>query len=320
MTFPGKPAPIIVVGSANQDYIVRVATPPTPGETVLATSLLKQPGGKGANQAVAAARLGAPVSLIACVGDDADGAALRAALRSEGVDTAHLQTASAEPTGLALVSVDDSGENCITVVPGANFAIDVEHVRAAVTMLVREACGGLVVVQGELPFEIIQASVGVAHEAGARVILNLAPYRTMPDETIALCDPLVVNEAEAAAMVGRPVHDAESAARAAGELLQTAHSVVITLGADGAFWADSEASGHARTSGAPDVVDTTGAGDAFVGALAVLLASGGSLEEAVKLGVLAGTYAVASAGAQSSYPRRADLEPMRALPTGSGDV
>lgn len=306
MTFSEKPAPIIVVGSANLDYLVRVATSPASGETVLAKSLVKQPGGKGANQAVAALRLGARVSLIACIGDDADGTVLLAALRGEGVDTAHVQTASA-PTGLALISIDDSGQNSITVVPGANFALEVEHVRAAVNVLAREAPGALVVVQGELPFEIIATSVRVAHAAGARAILNLAPYSTMPNETLALCDPLVVNEAEAAAMVGWRVHDAESAARAAAELLETARSVVITLGPEGAFWAHAEASGHVRTPFAANVVDTTGAGDAFVGALAVLLASGASLEEAVRVGVQAGTYAVARPGAQSSYARLADL-------------
>lgn len=307
MTFGQKPVPIIVVGSANQDYIVRVATPPAPGETVLAESLLKQPGGKGANQAVAAARLGGNVSFIGCVSDDADGAALLTALRSEGVDTSNVEITNRAPTGLALVAVYDSGENSITVVPGSNFALNAERVQASVDRLAHETEGAVVVVQAELLTEVIESSIHAAAKAHGRAILNLAPYRPLPERTLALCDPLVVNEAEASAMVGWAVHDDESARRAAEELRQLARSIVITLGAEGAVWADPQCTGRVQIPFVADVVDTTGAGDSFVGALAVVLAQGASLEQAVRLGVRAGTYAVGSPGAQSSYPTLSDL-------------
>lgn len=317
MTFPQKPAPIIVVGSANQDYIVRVATPPAPGETVLAKSLLKQPGGKGANQAVAAARLRGNVSFIACVGDDADGAALLRALRSEGVDTSNVEIMNRARTGLALVAVYDSGENSITVVPGSNFALTAERVQLTVDRLARETEGALVVVQGELLTEIIETAIHSAEAAGGRAILNLAPYQPLPEKTLALCDPLVVNEAEASSMVGWTVHDAETAKRAAEELRRAVRSVVITIGAEGAFWADADSSGHVQIPFVPEVVDTTGAGDSFVGALSVLLANGAPLGRAVQVGVRAGTYAVGSPGAQSSYPTLADLGLDRVVKTSA---
>lgn len=307
MTLLQNAAPIIVVGSANQDYIVRVPVPPAAGETVLATSLLTQPGGKGANQAVAAARLGGSVSFIGCVGDDTDGAALRAALAAEGVDTAGMQTTSSARTGLALVAVYDSGENSITVVPGANFALTAEGVRAGMDRLARARGNGVVVVQGELRPTIIETALRAAVAAGARAILNLAPFQPLSPDALAGSDPLVVNEAEAGAMVGWRVCDLESARRGVEHLRESVRSVVITVGAEGAVWADASSRGHVPVPSAPEVVDTTGAGDAFVGALAVALANGSSLGDAARLGVRAGTYAVASPGAQSSYPTRADL-------------
>lgn len=303
------PSKIIVVGSANQDYLVRVSAPPGPGETVLAQSLLRQPGGKGANQAVAAARLRGNVSFVGCVGDDPDGAFLLRGLRSEGVDTSNVEIVNRGRTGLAFVSVYDSGENSITVVPGTNFALTDERVQLTVSRLAREADSAIVVIQAELLPEIIATALRTGHAAGARCILNLAPYQPLDPDILALCDPLVVNEAEAGALVGWPVHDPDSAARAVRQLQSLVPSVVVTIGPQGAYWADQDDEGHIPTRIGATVLDTTGAGDAFVGALAASLARGASLEEATTLGVAAGTFAVGMPGAQSSYPTPADLEP-----------
>jgi ribokinase len=302
-----RPTTIIVVGSANQVFIVRVTAPPAPGETVLAKSILRQPGGKGANQAVAAARMRGHVSFVASVGDDADGAFLLRELRSEGVDTTNVEIIHRGHTGLALVSVFDSGENSITVVPGTNFALKADRVHDTVLRLARESEGAIMVIQGEVLPEIIDSALRTAHESGARSILNLAPFQELSAELLAVCDPLVVNEGEASALIGWEVKDAPSAGRAVEQLRKVTKSVVITIGAEGAYWGDSSGAAHIPAPIGRPVVDTTGAGDAFVGALAAFLARGASLEEAVEVGVRAGTHAVGSPGAQSSYPTLADL-------------
>lgn len=302
-----RAAGLIVVGSANQDYIVRVPAPPGPGETVLATSLLKQPGGKGANQAVAAARLGGDVSFVASVGDDDDGAQLIRQLRSEGVDTANVEIISRGRTGLALVSVYDSGENSITVVPGTNFALTSDRVRRTIGRVADETGAAIMIAQAEVLPEIFASAIRAAQVAGTRVIFNLAPFQPVEAELLAVCDPLVVNEAEASGLLGWAVHGAVGAEQAVQELRGRARSVVVTVGADGACWGDDRSSGHVPAATGVHAVDTTGAGDAFVGAVAVELASGASLEDAVVVGVQAGTFAVTSPGAQSSYPSRRDL-------------
>lgn len=298
---------IAVVGSANQDYIVRVAAPPAPGETVLAASLLTQPGGKGANQAVAAARLGGNVSFIGAVGDDADGASLLRELRTEGVDTTNVEIINRVRTGLALVSVFDSGDNSITVVPGTNFALSPERVTRAIKRLAKDADDLIMVIQAELRPEVIAAAVHATAEAGGRSVVNLAPYQPLGPDVLALCDPLVLNQNEASSLVGWKVEDVPAAARAAGQIAVAAKSVVITIGAQGAYWADFTGTGHVAAPIVTDVVDTMGAGDAFVGALAAQLADGNRLQRAVEVGVLAGSFAVRRPGAQSSYAVRADL-------------
>lgn len=301
-----RAAGIIVVGSANQDYIVGVPTPPGPGETVLATSLLKQPGGKGANQAVAAARLGGDVTFVASVGDDDDGAQLIRQLRSEGVDTANVEIISRGRTGLALVSVYSSGENSITVVPGTNFALTSDRVRRTIGRVADERGAAIMIAQAEVLPEIFDAAITAAEAAGARVIFNLAPFQPVADDLLAVCDPLVINEAEASGLLGWAVHGAAGAERAVAELRARTRSVVVTVGAAGACWGDKLSAGYTPAAGV-HTVDTTGAGDAFVGAVAVELAWGATLAEAVTVGVQAGTFAVTSPGAQSSYPSRNEL-------------
>ena len=297
--------PVLVVGSANVDYIVKVATPPRPGETVLARTMIKQSGGKGANQAVAAARLGADVKFIGCVGDDDDGERLLRALRAENVDSSAVEIIAGEPTGFALVSVFDNGENAITVVPGANHSLQPTRVKRGIAQ--DKWASPVIVLQAEIKNEVIDAAVGAAG-GSCRVVLNLAPYRAVSEQTLSACDPLVVNQSEAAAMVGFAIPDYVAAQRALAVIGPSVRSAVITLGEMGAYWADAGGMGHVPAPPVNAVVDTTGAGDAFVGALAAEVACGSSLERATVVGVLAGTFAVSRFGAQSSYPRRVDLD------------
>jgi len=295
--------PIYVVGSINQDYILRVPTTPQPGETILASGIRKLAGGKGANQAVAAARLGGDVRLIGCVGDDDDGSRLLRHLRSEGVGVDEVEIVGQSPTGMAIVSVDVAGENSIIVVPGANFALTSSRVRQSIK---REFVDGIIVMQAEVPARLIQEIAAFSKEEGARLVLNLAPYTELPAETLAVCDPLVVNETEAAALGG--AFDPNDARLVALELAKRARSVVITLGARGAVWADQASSGVVPAHPVTEIIDTTGAGDAFIGAMCARLAQSASLAAACELGVFAGSFAVAREGAQSSFPALADLE------------
>lgn len=276
---------VVVVGSVNADLVVHVDRRPGPGETVLGSDLATYPGGKGANQAVAAARLGADVAFAGRVGSDAHGTFLRDALA--GVDTSGLLDTDG-PTGVALITVGPEGDNTIIVSPGANG-------RLAPGDLDTEMIGSATVVslQLEVPLPVVLAAARLAR----RVVFNLSPPAPVPGELLALCDPLVVNE-----------HEAEFlGARSAAELL--AHgprSVVITKGAAGAVVAD--ASGVTEVPSPPaKVVDTTGAGDAFTGALAWRLARGDSLVTAAHLAVRVGAAAVRRPGAQSSFPTPDEL-------------
>jgi len=295
---------VVVIGSANRDYLIRVEAIPAAGETVLARSLTNSCGGKGANQAVAASRLGARVSFVGCVGDDADGALLLREMRSEGVDVADVEVLHESTTGRAFVSVDDAGENCIAVVSGANAKVNAAKVRRVVE---RSDPQSIVVLQGEIPADTVAEAVRSAQPR--RVIVNLAPVIALPDDVIAAADPLVLNEQEAATLSGVPVHDAESALEAAAALSPAPTSVVITIGAGGAVWSAEGTSGHEPVRTPVAAIDTTGAGDAFVGALAASLSHGNGLADAVGFGVRAGSYAVSRPGAQASYAYYSDLVP-----------
>lgn len=299
---------IIVVGSANIDFIITVPRAPARGETILATGMQKLAGGKGANQAVAAARLRGNVSFIGCVGDDADGTFLLRQLRVDGVDTSNVEIISRGRTGLAVVNVYDSGENSITVVPGTNYAFTAARVQMSIATLAANDPRAIVVTQAEVLTEVTIAAVRAAEAAKARAILNLAPYQPMPLDVLALCDPLVVNESEVSSLVGWSVQTPDAAMQAAGDLIDVVRSVVVTIGEHGAVWVDRSSRGHVRVPRTQKVVDTTGAGDAFVGAVAAMLARGSSLEEAVEVGVRGGTFAVGRSGAQASYPTMSDLQ------------
>lgn len=296
---------LLVVGSINRDLFLHVEHMPAPGETLLAADIVERSGGKGANQAVAAARLQCRVSLLGCLGDDAGGAALLRELRHEGVEVANIEMVAGASTGLAVVCVLPSGENFITVVQGANRAVEARRVRSTVS----GARGELdaVLVQAEIPGAAIEEALLSADASGIRAILNLAPYTPLCAEALAVSDPVVLNETEASALTGRHVTHKASAMAAVKQVAAVAKSAVITIGAEGACWASGEQSGYAEAPAVEGVVDTTGAGDAFMGALAAALSRGESLATAVEFAVVAGSFSVTRDGAQASYPRFADL-------------
>jgi ribokinase len=310
-----KAAPqVLVVGSIHMDMRTVVPALPAPGQTVVARTSERGLGGKGANQAVAAAACGADVALLGAVGDDGDGSAALERLGAYGVDTHLVARETGHTTGFALVAVDDEGENSIVVVPGADFTVDptaIEDNAAAI------AAARVVVTQGELAPATIDHLAVHTGAAGGCLLLNLAPVVDVAASTLAIADPLVVNEHEAAdltrdrlgSLADEPDGVAEAAALARALVdAQLARSVVITLGAHGAIALAGPASRHttrgvvaATPAPAAAVVDTTGAGDACVGAMAAALAGGDGLEAALAAGVTAGTLAVGRAGASASY-------------------
>ncbi|UMG91558.1 ribokinase [Nocardioides sp. TF02-7] len=294
---------VVVVGSVNRDYVCRVAALPAPGETVLGADVVVGSGGKGGNQAVAASLLGARTAIVARVGRDRDGRALVKDLADAWVDTSEV-LATAEHTGTAFVLVDAAGENAIVVAPGANELLEPGTTARAVGVLARPP--GVVVTQAEIPEAALDAAVRAAADAGCRAVVNLAPFRPLAADVLALCDPLVVNESEVSGLLGRRVRGTDQATTAVRELAGRCRSVVVTVGADGAVVGACGEVTHVPAERV-DVVDTTGAGDAFTGATAAALSAGRDLVDAVRIGVLAGTYAVQRPGAQASFPRAADL-------------
>jgi len=295
---------IVVVGSLNRDYVCHVDRLPGPGETRLGGELALFSGGKGGNQAVAAAAVGSvtghPCSLLGSVGDDEDGRALLDDLRRAGVDVGEVVVAAQVRTGAALITVSADGENTIVVAPGANHAVTEEEVRDALGRLLHPT--DVVVAQAELPRGVVELAVREAAARGAQAVLNLAPFTPVSDDVLALCDPLVVNESEAAGLLRESVEGLPGARRAAVTLAGTARSAVVTLGGAGAVVATGAGCTHVPAPSV-DVVDSTGAGDAFTGALAVALAAGRDLVSATRCGVAVASYSVRGAGAQASYPR-----------------
>jgi len=290
---------VTVLGSLNMDISVTVPRLPEPGATVLGSAARFTPGGKGANQAVAAARLGASVRMAGCVGDDDFGRRLLAALRDEGVNADDVLVTADAPTGLAMISVDHAGENIITVAPGANHEVAGEQVAAATGH-----GDGILVICAEIPVPAITSALTRA----GRCILNLAPAPPGAAAIVAAgVDWLVVNETEAAAVLGRPVSGLAEAGQAAAALIAAgARHAVVTAGAHGAALAGPDGT---ATIGAflVDAVDTVGAGDTFVGALAVALAAGIPAAEAVRAASAAGATAATRPGAQAGLPRPADI-------------
>ena len=291
---------IVVVGSLNMDLVVHAPRHPQPGETLLGSNFNTFPGGKGANQAVAAARLGGMVSMVGRVGDDAFGEALIQTLAQDGVSTALVSRDPEAATGVALITVDERGQNTIVVAPGANGQMSPDDVTAADAVF---AGAGAVVMQLECPLPAVQRAMTLARKHKALVVLNPAPAQPLEASVLKDLDYLIPNQSELALLTGQ-----DDAAAAARQLRQAGvRNVVVTLGEAGVLVVD-EAGEFRLPAHAVQAVDTVAAGDAFVGAFAVALLEGRSAREAARWGNGAGALAVTRPGAQPSLPRRAELE------------
>ena len=291
---------VSVLGSVNIDLVVKVPSLPRPGDTVLGDKLLSVGGGKGANQAAAAARLGARVKMVARFGDDAFGHQLLEELEGDAVDVLYAFDLDA-PSGAALIVVDDRGQNLVAVAPGANAKIDGDDV-ARFARLLRP--GDVAVLQLEIPVEAVEAAVAAAQEARAVVVLNAAPADALISREPPAVDVLIVNEGEARALTGDD--DVESAA---ARLAQRAGSVIVTLGERGALLRSRAGASHIEAFSVK-AVDTTAAGDAFVGGVAAGLSFGLPIDDAARLGSAAGAAAATKVGARDSLPYPDDLKRM----------
>lgn len=293
---------IVVAGSANTDLVARVTHQPEPGETLMAGDYAVHQGGKGANQAVAAARLGAAVRFVGAVGEDDFGQRIVDALQQDNIDTAHMRQVDGS-SGLALITVDAQGENSIVVVPGANGRLG--------AMDVGTACvdADVVLAQLETSHVFVNAAVRAGRQAGAEVILNAAPATSLQALDMQAVDWLLVNAGEAAQLLNE--HQAEDVAGVEQQArrLHQCHGVgvVVTLGADGALWLDRDGDCALVSGRCCDVVDTTGAGDTFAGAFACARAQGWDTAQATASAALAGSLSVQAAGARAGMPTRAQL-------------
>lgn len=291
---------IVIVGSLNMDLVVRAPRHPQPGETILGSDFGTFPGGKGANQAVAAARLGVPVEMIGRVGSDAFGDALLAAVGKDGVSTRNILR-DPSPTGVALITVDAAGQNTIVVASGANASVTPQDVDDASSIFDNAAA---LVLQLESPLEAVIHAAKKAKTLGIPVILNPAPAQPLPPDLLSGVDYLIPNQTELARLSGGITNLDEAVD------WQNSHNIrclIVTLGDQG-VWASDETGTHLQPAFKVAPVDTVAAGDAFVGAFAVALSEGKSLDEALRWGNAAGAISVTRAGAQPSLPTRNELE------------
>jgi ribokinase len=295
---------IVVIGSINMDLVLRVPRMPVPGETLSGGPFSTVPGGKGANQAVACARLGGPdsrVAMIGCLGDDAFGTALREALRADGIDDSHVVTLPGVASGVASILVDAQGQNSIVIAGGANDMLSPAHIDAARSLL-KEA--HIVVLQLETPAATVAHAIALARELGKTVVLNPAPAASLPDAVLSQVDYLIPNEIEAAMLTqasGGPEADTELL-RAAG-----CGKVIVTLGAEGVLARLDNGPAVRYAPQAVNAVDTTAAGDTFIGGFAAALAAGASTAEAIGFGQRAAAIGVTRHGAQTSIPYLSEL-------------
>jgi ribokinase len=297
---------IVVVGSLNMDLVVRTPRLPLPGETILGQDFRTIPGGKGANQAVVAARLGARVSMVGRVGDDSFGRTLLNHMRREGIDITHVERDEAEPTGIAMITVDAGGQNSIVVASGANFRLTSEQVAMALSNLPPYDA---LILQLESPLDAVLVAARRAQEAGARVILNPAPARPLPETLLDCVDVLIPNESEASLLASMPIQSRKEAEEAARRLLDRGlQAVILTRGGEGALVVTAEGRAVHLPPHQVEVVDATAAGDAFVAGVTVGLGEGLSLIEAARLGNATGAMTVTRMGAQSSFPTREEVE------------
>jgi ribokinase len=301
---PTAPA-IAVVGSLNLDLVVRVPRLPGPGETVSGSDVFRNPGGKGANQAVAAARLGRRAAMVGCVGDDQAGHDLLAALEADRVDTSQVRVVDGVPSGMAFIIVSEDGENQIVVSPGTNARLTPDDVSAAEAAL---RVAAVTLVQLEIPPAAVAAAVRTAE---GKVVLNPAPVRALPEDLLREVDVLVPNRVELAQLAAAPMPTTVEQAAGLAERLP-AQAVVVTLGADGALVVEQ---GHTRHIPAFPVrtVDSTAAGDAFCGGLADALATGATLEDAARWAVRVAAAACTRQGAQASLPTPGEVRALQCL-------
>ena len=302
-----KPARIAVIGSANMDLVIRTHHAPAPGENVFGDGLRMIPGGKGANQAVAVARLGGRARFIGRVGRDSFGEMLLASLRAAGVETGDVAASGDAPTGVALIVIDHEGQNSIVVAPGANRRLmpeDVQALRPALEKL------DAILMQLEIPIETVVHTIRLAREINVPVVLDAGPARAQPPEELFRVAILSPNEAEAGALLGCAIRDLKDAEEAGREMLRRgAGAVVLKLGSQGALLVTGNECLHVPAHPVK-VVDTTAAGDAFTAALAVYRAEGLSLAQAVRMANKAGALATTKLGAQPSMPTRAEVDAM----------
>ena len=299
-------AKVVVVGSLNMDLVIRAPRLPRAGETLAGESFTTVPGGKGANQAVAAARLGASVAMIGCVGNDAYGEQLRAALLAEQIDCQAVTAMADVSTGVASIVVDDSSQNAIVIVAGGNGQLTPEVVARFDTLL---AAAEVVICQLEVPVATVAHTLKRARELGKTVILNPAPAAApLPAQWYAMIDYLIPNESEAAILTGLPVDSVASAQAAATALIKAgAGKVLITLGEQGVVFTDGQAFEHFPAKKV-QAIDTTAAGDTFVGGFAAALSQGKSEAQAIRFGQAAAALSVTRAGAQPSIPTFAEVQ------------
>jgi ribokinase len=296
---------IVVVGSMNVDVSLVAEHLPRPGETVRAGELAVGPGGKGLNQAIAAARLGGRVHMVGCLGDDRFAEIPEQALAAAGVETGLVRRLAGERTGTAAIVIDArTRENAIAVAGGANTRLSGEHVRDAINEF---RASGVLLVQLEAPLETVEIALDQAAECSVTRVFDPAPARELPDALLRKADVLTPNETEVELLTGIAVHDIESAGAAASRLCERSlGDVIVTLGRAGCVWAWASGFEHVPAP-AVEAIDTTGAGDAFNGGLAVALARGERLEQAIPFAIRAGTAATLRRGAAASMPELSDV-------------
>ncbi|MDD5139568.1 MAG: ribokinase [Verrucomicrobiales bacterium] len=305
---PIKP-PVLVIGSSNTDLIIKAARIPKPGETILGGEFVRAAGGKGANQAVAAARAGGAVTFIARVGRDANGEQALAGFAADGINVSHVIRDAKTPSGVALIFVGKNGENSIAVASGANDKLSRADVRKAKGVLRRAR---VILLQLETPLKTVAASVALAAAAGVRVVLNPAPARPLPAQLLKRIYLLTPNQSEAELLTGVAVTNEAAAAKAADKLLaRGVQNVIITMGSRGAFVSGKDVR-QLIPGFKVSAVDATGAGDVFNGALVVALAEGRALLEAARFASAAAAISVTRFGAQPSAPARKEILAMLA--------
>jgi len=296
---------IVIIGSINMDLVLRVPRMPVPGETLAGGSFMTIPGGKGANQAVACARLSRPnaaVAMVACVGDDAFGAQMRASIVASGIDDRHIVEIANEATGIASILVDDQAQNSIVLAAGANGRLAINHLEQARALI---AAASIVLLQLEVPMPVAVHAIEMAHALGKTVVLNPAPAQALPPALLAKIDYLILNEIEAAMLAGQESDDIPMLAT---ELrVRGARNVVVTLGEKGVYGDFEHAGVRQMAAHQVKAVDTTAAGDTFIGGFIAALAEGRDPFAAIAYGQAAAAISVTREGAQTSIPQRDEV-------------